>query len=125
MDSVRKIDPEIRLKGILIVGVGCCTCGEKKHFSASEIGNVLTCAATISSDTANRSQQMDSARQTGLEIRLKGILIVDVDCCIDDEEVEVLNFQLRKSGMVCLVQSQSAVLQQIGADRWIQLLKQV
>lgn len=68
---------------------------------------------------------MDSARQTGLEIRLKGILIVDVDCCIDDEEVEVLNFQLRKSGMVCLVQSQSAVLQQIGADRWIQLLKQV
>ena len=69
------------------------------NFSASEIGNVLTCAATISSVTANRSRQMDSARQTGLKIRLKGILIVDVDCCIGDEEDEVVNFQLRKSRM--------------------------
>ena len=28
---------------------------------------------------------MDSARQTGLEIKLKGVLIVDVSCCTDGE----------------------------------------
>ena len=42
---------------------------------------------------------MDSVRQIGLEIRLKGILIVDVSCCTDDEECVSDDFQFRKSGM--------------------------
>ena len=68
---------------------------------------------------------MDSAPQTGLEIKLTGILIVDVSCCTDDEICVNDDFQLRKSGMFSLVQSQSSVLQQIEDERRIQLVKRI
>ena len=78
---------------------------------------------TFNSVTVNWRRQADSTRQIGLEIELKEVLIVDVGCSTVGEICVSDDFYLRKSEMFLLLQSHSAVLQQIEDDRRIRLVK--